>query len=313
MLQDWRPGTDVAMLRRRAQLLQQTRQFFAQREVLEVETPCLLRSSATDVHLSSFGLADGAHFLQTSPEFAMKRLLAAGSGAIYQLCKCFRSGESSRRHNPEFTMLEWYRPGFSLEALMQEVAELVGALLPVSRFNYQSYGEVFEEYVGLNPHRASTPELEQYARRELDLQAMAMSRGDWLDLLMSHRVEPNLPGAVFVQDFPWQQASLSRVQIDKQGQRVARRFELFVDGLELANGYDELCDADELEQRAQQDNSDREQRGLPAMPLDCKLLAAHQYGLPACAGVAVGFDRVLMLATGSESIDRVLAFSEHRL
>ncbi len=301
------------MLRRRAQLLQQTRHFFARREVLEVETPCLLRSCATDVHLSSFGLAGGAHFLQTSPEFAMKRLLAAGSGAIYQLCKCFRSGESSRRHNPEFTMLEWYRPGFSLEALMQEVAELVAALLPVSRFSYQSYGDVFEEHVGLNPHRASTAELEQYARRELDVQAMAMSRCDWLDLLMSHRVEPNLPGAVFVHDFPWQQASLSRIQINTQGQRVARRFELFVDGLELANGYDELCDADELEQRAQQDNSDREQHGLPATPLDRKLLAAHQCGLPACAGVALGFDRVLMLATGSESIDRVLAFSEHRL
>lgn len=196
---------------------------------------------------------------------------------------------------------------------MQEVAELVDMLLAINHFSFRSYGEVFEEFVGLNPHRVSTAELEQHARHELDLQVSAMGRCDWLDLLMSHRVEPNLSGAVFVQDFPWQQASLSRIQTDSHGQRVARRFELFVDGLEIANGYDELCDAAELKQRVQRDNVDRELRGLPAMPLDDKLLAAQQHGLPACAGVALGFDRILMLATGSDNIDQVLAFSEQRL
>ncbi len=313
MSTDWKPGADVATLRRRARLLQQTRLFFAERDVLEVETPCLLRSTATDVHLESFSLPDGSHFLQTSPEFAMKRLLAAGSGAIFQLCKCFRSGELSRRHNPEFTMLEWYRPGFSLDALMREVAELVQRLLGISSFSYRSYADVFEEYVGLDPHQASAEELERHARGELDVQASGLNRSDWLDLWMSHRVEPGLSGAVFVYDFPWEQASLSRIERRPGGSRVARRFELFLDGMEIANGYDELCDAGELEQRAQNDCDERQRRGLPPVAPDSKLLDAHRHGLPACCGVALGFDRVLMLATGCEDIDQVLAFSRNRL
>ncbi len=301
------------MLRRRADLLQHTRGFFAQRDVLEVETPCLVRNTATDVHLESFRLAGGEYFLQTSPEFAMKRLLAAGSGAIFQICKCFRSAELGRRHNPEFTMLEWYRPGFSLDDLMQEVAALVELLLGITHVRSRPYGDVFEECIGLDPHRVSTAELERYSRRELDLQASGLGRSDWLDLLMSHRVEPGLTGAVFVYDFPWEQASLSRVQTNCLGHRVARRFELFIDGMEIANGYDELCDADELEQRARLDNAERQQRGSPVIAPDSKLLAAHRAGLPASCGVAMGLDRVLMLAAGCENIDEVLAFAQPRL
>ena len=303
----------MAMLRRRAHLLHQTRRFFAQREVLEVETPCLLRGTCTDVHLESFRLADGEHFLQTSPEFAMKRLLAAGSGPIFQVCKCFRSGELGHRHNPEFTMLEWYRPGFSLDDLIGEVASLMELLLGISRFSRRSYGEVFEECTGLDPHRASTADLERYARRELDLQASGLDRSDWLDLLMSHRVEPVLPGATFVYDFPQEQASLSRIEANSRGYPVARRFELYVDGLELANGYDELCDPEELEQRALHDGERRQRRGLPAIALDAGLLQAHRDGLPPCCGVAVGFDRVLMLSGGCRKIDQVLSFAAHRL
>jgi lysyl-tRNA synthetase class 2 len=302
------------MLRRRAALLQQIRSFFDRRGVLEVETPCLLRATASDTHLESFELrGDEPRYLQTSPEFAMKRLLAAGSGAIYQLCKCFRRGESSSRHNPEFTMLEWYRPDFDQALLMAEVAALVADILGIHNFEYHTYQQIFEQYVGLNPHRASDAELAQVARSRLDFQARTMSRTDWLDLLMSHLVEPELPGAVFVSEFPWQQASLSRIANNTEGQPVACRFELFIDGIEIANGYHELLDAVELQRRADVDNEQRRDCGLPEMPLDTHLLAAHQHGLPPCAGVAVGVDRLLMLQNGVNSIDQVLAFSDSRL
>lgn len=302
------------MLRQRALLLQKIRRFFDHRGVLEVDTPCLLRATASDTHLDSFELpGDEPRYLQTSPEFAMKRLLAAGSGPIYQLCKCFRRGESSSRHNPEFTMLEWYRPDFDQALLMEEVAALLAELLGIHNFEYRTYQQLFEQCVGLNPHRASDAELAQVARSRLDFQARNMSRTDWLDLLMSHLVEPELPGAVFVSEFPWQQASLSRIANNTEGQPVACRFELFIDGLEIANGYHELLDAVELQRRADVDNEQRRDCGLPEMPLDAHLLAAHQHGLPPCAGVAVGVDRLLMLKSGVDSIDQVLAFSDTRL
>ena len=315
---DWRPGADFDVLRLRAGLLQQIRHFFDCLGVLEVDTPCLLRATASDVHLASFvltGAETGAEprFLQTSPEFAMKRMLAAGSGPIYQLCKCFRHGESSPRHNPEFTMLEWYRPGFDLAALMAEVSALVEQLLGIQDFRQLAYGELFQQFVGVNPHRVSTAELARVARGRLDIQAQQMSRTDWLDLLMSHLVEPELSGAVFVYDFPWQQASLSRIDNNAGGEPVARRFELYIDGLEIANGYHELLDAGELQRRAGLDNTQRRQCGLPEIPLDPHLLAAHQCGLPPCAGVAVGFDRLVMLKSGAASIDQVQAFSDSRI
>jgi lysyl-tRNA synthetase class 2 len=302
-------------LRLRAALLRQIRAFFDQRGVLEVDTPCLLRASATDVHLASFPVAGETshYYLQTSPEFAMKRLLAAGSGPIYQICKCFRQGERGARHNPEFTMLEWYRPDFDHRQLMAEVAQLVGQLLGVRDFQQYPYRELFERCVGLDPHRVDTEALATVARQRLDVQARDMTRTDWLDLLMSHLVEPELEGAVFVYDFPWQQASLSRIEADAQGQRLARRFELYIDGLELANGYHELRDPRELQQRAALDNAQRREQGLPEMPLDPQLLAAHQHGLPDCAGVALGFDRLLMLQHGAAHIDQVLTFGDDRL
>ena len=302
------------MLRHRAVFLRQIRSFFERRGVLEVETPCLLRATASDTHLESFELRGGeSRYLQTSPEFAMKRLLAAGSGPIYQLCKCFRRGESSSRHNPEFTMLEWYRPGFDQALLMAEVASLVTELLDIDNFETHTYQQLFERCIGLNPHLASDAELAQVAQSRLDFQAQAMARTDWLDLLMSHLVEPQLSGAVFICEFPWQQASLSRIVNNSEGQPVASRFELYIDGLEIANGYHELLDAEELQRRADIDNAQRLDCGLPEIPLDSHLLAAHRHGLPPCAGVAVGVDRLLMIKTGVANIDQVLAFSERRL
>lgn len=315
MASDWRPGASQDALRQRAALLALIRRFFAERDVLEVDTPALLCATASEPHLDSFVLpgGDAPRFLQTSPEFAMKRLLAAGSGAIYQVCKCFRRGESATRHNPEFTMLEWYRPGFDRRDAVAETAALIEAVLGLSRFRHHSYAELFEQFLGLNPHRASDDELSQLALSKLEIQAQGMARTDWLDLLMSHLVEPKLEGAVFVYDFPRQQAGLSRIAENDQGDAVAQRFELYIDGMEIANGYHELLDPLELQRRADVDNAQRRACGLPEVPLDPHLLAAHQHGLPDCSGVALGFDRLLMLMCGATSIDQVMAFSDSRV
>ena len=310
----WQPGASLEGMRARAEMLGQLRQFFAAREVLEVETPVLARSAATDVHLTSFRV-DGPEpsYLQTSPEFAMKRLLAAGSGAIYQVCKCFRGGETSHRHNPEFTLLEWYRPGFDEHQLMLEVAELCTVLLGCGPIPKLSYRDLFLDQLGLNPHRASAGQLARLARQRLDLQVGELGRGEWLDLLMSHIIEPQLPPFAFVFDFPAEQAALSQLALNAHGECVARRFELYIGGLELANGYHELVDAAELEARFERDQQLRKKTGLPAVPIDHRLLAAQRSGLPACAGVALGLDRLLMIKTGAIRIDEVLTFSDARV
>jgi lysyl-tRNA synthetase class 2 len=306
------------MMRARAELLATIRGFFAARGVLEVETPLLCSSGVTDPAINSLQVPGGVsatatRYLQTSPEYPMKRLLAAGSGPIYQLARAFRDGEAGRRHNPEFSLLEWYRPGFDHHQLMGEVAALVGACLGERPWRKCGYRQLLLEVLGLDPFHASVAELEAIAREHLDVGDLVADREVWLDLLISHLVEPRLvgPEMVFVYDYPASQAALARVG-GVAGEEVAHRFELYVDGLELANGYFELGDAQEQRRRFAADNRRREQAGLAPMPVDEKLLAALADGFPDCSGVALGVDRLLMLATGAGDISSVLTFDWSR-
>ena len=315
---NWQPAATLDMLRRRAGLLRHVRHFFEVRSVLEVETPLLCSSGITDPAIEPLRVGSGQsisspRFLQTSPEYAMKRLLVAGSGPIYQVTKAFRDGEAGSRHNPEFTLLEWYRPGMDHHQLMREVAELVRSYLGPLPVQHYAYRDLFQQELGVDPFRVEVDELETLARAELDVGTL---RGDcdlWLDLLMSHLIEPRLAGRglCFIYDYPESQAALSRVS-KVAGLSVGHRFELYVHGLELANGYWELCDVREQRRRFIADNRRRKAAGLNEQPLDERLLAALAAGMPDCAGVALGLDRLLMLGTGSEDIRQVLAFDWSR-
>jgi elongation factor P--(R)-beta-lysine ligase len=318
---DWRPTATLPVLRRRAECLAWTREFFRTRNVLEVETPALVNAPVSDVNLGSIRVDVPGRprpmWLHTSPEYAMKRLLAAGSGDIFQICRVYRGAERGRQHNPEFTMLEWYRLGWSLEDLMNEVAALVhgllgstGAGVPVE---FVSYVEALRRHAGLDPFGDVAPL--RSAARALGFdaaQAETASRDELLDLIVGTQVGPAL-GAnalTFLHRYPASQAALAR--LDPSDPRVALRFELYFQGLELANGYHELTNGAEQRQRFAEDLRQRTLRGLPAAALDPYLLAALDAGLPDCAGVALGFDRVLMLATGATNIDQVLAFPVER-
>lgn len=312
----WRPAADMECLRARAALLARVRAFFAARDVLEVETPVLGRFGVSEPHLVSLQASDGQAldgFLQTSPEYHMKRLLAAGSGPIFQIARVFRGDEQGRRHNPEFSLLEWYRPGFGLEALMTEVAELVMEVLGCDRPRVRDCRGLYRELAGVDPWVDEVSRLREVAGEASGLDPQTLSRGDALDLLMSHRVEPGLTaqGPVFVVDYPPDQAALARRE-EKDGGVVARRFELYIDGLELCNGYQELLDAGEQAERFEQDNRIRRDLGRPQMAPDARLIAALRQGLPECSGVALGLDRLLMLAVGASSIEQVLAFPAER-
>ncbi len=315
---NWRPGADTGRLRARAELLAQIRRFFLDRDVLEVETPLLCQAGITDPAIEPLRVDRGRsvrapRYLQTSPEYAMKRLLAAGSGPIFQVARAFRDGEAGSRHNPEFTLLEWYRPGFDHHQLMAETAELVCKCLGTRGQEKYSYRELFRETLDIDPFVASLDALEALARQHLDLGGMSGDRDLWLDLLMSHLIEPQLKtrGLCFVYDYPATQAALARV-VESDGVPVGERFELYVDGIELANGYCELTDPTEQRARCERDNARRREHGLPEHPLDEALLAAMAHGLPPCSGVALGVDRLLMLATGATDIREVLAFDWER-
>lgn len=308
----------VDMLKARAEMYACIRDFFRVRDVLEVETPILSQAATTDVHLASVAVlrhmagAEQMGYLQTSPEFAMKRLLAAGSGAIYQICKVFRDDEHGRRHNSEFSMLEWYRPSFDLSTLMLEVQDLLACCLGGDlRFERLSYKRAFYERLGLNPLSADLVTLKAKAA-ELGLYVdLGDARLAYVDLLFSHVVEPTLGkdgSVVFLCDFPPALASLAKIATDADGEQVASRFEVYINGLELANAYDELADAKELEMRFMADNAERRQLGLPVMPIDKQLLAALP-NMPACSGIALGLDRLLMLKMGVNDISKVLTFS----
>jgi lysyl-tRNA synthetase class 2 len=321
---DWSPAAGREVLAARARLLGQVRRYFAAAGVLEVETPLLSFAGATDPALASLATRYSgpaaphgvALYLQTSPEHAMKRLLAADSGPIYQICRAFRDGERGRRHNPEFTLLEWYRPGFALSALIDEVVGLLHEVLPERlREERVSYAQAFGRTLGLDPHRADAAALRAAATRagvpgagELALP----TRDAWLDLLMTHCIEPGFdPRAItVVLDYPASQAALARVRPGDPP--VAERFEVYAGGMELANGFHELTDAAEQRRRFAADNARRRAEGLPEMPVDARLLAALDAGLPDCSGVALGVDRLLMLAVGARDIADVLAFPLER-
>lgn len=316
MSADWRPLAGPDALALRAALLRSVREFFHQRQVMEVDTPLLCASSATDPQLASLevSLSGRTFYLQTSPEFAMKRLLASGSGPIYQLGKVFRADESGRYHNPEFTLLEWYRPGLDETQLMAEVDALLDVCVPDIRARHGesrtvSYRELFEQHLAIDPHTASEQALMRLAREHLDVGEMSADRDQWLQLLFTHLLEPQLKGINWVTGFPASQAALAQVHKDERGVPVARRFELYVNGLELANGYYELLDAGEQRWRFEADNQQRAEQGLAQMPVDERLLAALSHGMPEGTGVALGFDRLVMLAAGADRIADVLAFT----
>lgn len=321
---DWRPSATLEVLKLRAWLLQSIRAFFFERGVLEVETPMLSSAATPDPALASFTTRytgplfprGQTLYLHTSPEFPMKRLLAAGSGSIYQVCKVFRDGEAGRRHNPEFTLLEWYRVGFDHHRLMDEAGELVMELLassmalqPPERLTYR---QAFRRHAGIDPFAAAPDEFGRAARTH----GIRVSPGlgpvkdvdAWRDLLLTHVVEPKLGKGrlTFIHDYPASQSALARIQPGNPP--VAARFELYLNGIELANGFHELADADEQRARFERQLGARATGGLAAVPMDEYLLAALKHGLPDCAGVALGFDRLVMLAAGAPTIEAVLPF-----
>lgn len=298
----WRPSASLATLRLRAALLRQLRTWFDARNILEVETPALSRAGTTDPNLSSMGLTvcGEPRFLHTSPEFPMKRLLAAGSGDICQVARVFRDGEAGRLHGPEFTMIEWYRVGMTLEGLIDEVESLVASLAAGHRSLASAvrmtYREAFVQCAGIDPVTATPAEL-LAALRAAGVEPPAGTLDEprsLRDLLLATVVEPGFDPdrPTFVHGFPADQAALARLRPGSPA--LAARFELFLGGMEIANGFDELTDAAELRQRCVTDLSERRRQGLAMMPLDEHLLAAQDVGLPACSGVALGFDRLVM-------------------
>lgn len=311
----WQPSASFATLKQRASILKIIRDFFAARDVLEVETPLLCHTSVTDPYTQSIPAGRGL-YLQTSPEYAMKRLLAAGYGAIYQINKAFRDDECGRFHNPEFTMLEWYRPGFDHHALMQEMDALLQAVLQCEPADKVSYAEMFAQYLNINPHTASIDELKHCATANQVSVAdndSITNKDTWMHLLLTHCIEPHLgkQRPLFIYDFPASQATLSRIQ--PTNPPVASRFEVYINGLELANGFHELQNAEEQRNRFITNQLERKQLGLPEMAIDEYLIAALTHGLPDCAGVALGIDRLVMLATNRTSIAEVISFDAQRV
>lgn len=309
----WRPGADLAVLRARAQMLQSIRQFFQQRQLLEVDLPVLSGAFGSDLCIEPISAVVNGHsaYLQSSPEFFLKRLLAAGSGDVFALGRAFRDHERGRRHNPEFTLLEWYRCGWDQWQLMQELQELVLSLLGPRPVASYSYAELFVAATGLDPHDASDAQL--LARAKPLGEWVAANRAACLDLLFAELVEPALPsGLVLIWDFPLSHSALAELATNRAGQSVACRFELYCDGVELANGYRELTDAAAQRQRFSVEIEQRRSAGQAVTPLDEHFLAALESGLPPCAGVAVGVDRLLMCQLGCDDIDEVLPFSWRR-
>lgn len=315
------PSISLEMAKKRMQLLSKIRQFFAKRQVLEVQTPILSKAGNTDVYLESVSaqldIQDIPHqyYLHTSPEFAMKRLLAHWQVPIYQICSVFRNNEIGKQHNIEFTMLEWYRPHFSLQQLINELSDLLAELYAAPQiFNHYCYVDAFMDYVGVHPLKTSCEVLSAVAE---DKGITGVHLGDdhqaWLDLLFSHLVEPNLGRDLptLITDYPAATAALAKIAIDKDGNQVAKRFELYINGVEIANAYDELADGQSLRVRFEQDNLQRKAKGLPIIPIDDALLAACD-DLPACSGIALGIDRLLMVMTGANSLDEVICFNTQK-
>lgn len=302
----WQTAAQLGILKKRAQLLGDCRSFFVPREVMEVEVPVLGKTGVTDPNIECFQ-AEG-FTLQSSPEYYMKRMLASGSGDIYYLGKAFRKEEAGCKHRPEFTILEWYRQGWDENQLIAEVVDLL-CFVAAANTNaiVCTYADCFSAATGLNPHVATAQELAGFASTKLDINFDLHSKSEWLDLLFSHLVEPTFEEQLYVvKDYPICQAALARVTKDFQ---VARRFEVFWKGLELANGYWELCDAEEQKRRFEADLSSRRAQGKAEPAMDENLIAALEQGMPACAGVALGVDRLLMCLSGERDIGAVQAFA----
>lgn len=322
----WNPTASPKNIKERADLLRQIRQFFYDRNILEVETPLLSQSTIPDPHIHSLTtkLFDKTYYLQTSPEFHMKRLLAyelGALGSIYQICKAFRDDEAGSQHNPEFTMLEWYRVGYDLKQFMQEMDEFLQTILQTKSAIKLSYQAVFLKYLDVDPLAISANELQQLVK-EKNIEVIGLEDADkdtWLHLLMSHVIEPQLKHEykatsqlqpVFIYDFPISQAALAKT--DPENPLVAERFEVYCEGLELANGFHELTDAAEQRKRFMDDNEKRKALGIEEIPLDENFLQALEQGLPDCSGVALGIDRLLMLKLKAESIAEVINFPVDR-
>lgn len=319
---DWQPSASIASLKSRARIMATIRQFFEQRQVMEVETPTLSQATVTDVHLHTFettfvgpGFADGKRlYMQTSPEFHMKRLLCAGSGAIYQMSKAFRNEESGRHHNPEFTMLEWYQPDYDHMTLINEVDELLQIVLGTQSCDIITYQQLFMTYLKLDPLSADIETIRDVALPYDfgDFVVTESNKDTLLQCLFCFVIEPQigLEKPIAVYNFPASQAALA--QLDSTDERVARRFEFYYRGIELANGFHELQDATEQLDRFKQDNRERQQDGLVEQPIDYRLIEALAHGLPNCAGVALGIDRLVMLALKQAHIQDVISFDVSR-
>ena len=313
----WRPGASRHAIESRARLLAAIRGFFAERGVLEVETPILAQAGNSDPNIHSIATdSPRKRYLRTSPEYAMKRLLASGLRNIYELGRVFRAGETGQYHNPEFTLLEWYRSGMSYLELAAEALDLVrhcgaGAFAGWSERRV-SYRDLFREHIGLDPFRCSETELASCAA-ERGIRAGPLEHLQWLDLLLAEVVQPAMPGECLtvLYDFPPEQAALARIRPGDP--LLAERFEVFLGPLELANGYQELTDPEEQLRRFERENRLRETRGEEPVPLDSRLLDALRPGLPECSGVALGADRLLMSILKLERIDAVLAFDAGRV
>ncbi|OXL24064.1 EF-P lysine aminoacylase EpmA [Psychrobacter sp. DAB_AL32B] len=322
------PTMTLAMAQQRAQFINAIRQFFTNRQVLEVQTPLLSQAGNTDTFLQSVAAQvtyqdkPCTYYLHTSPEFSMKRLLASWQVPIYQICPVFRDNEIGVRHNIEFTMLEWYQPNYSLDNMAAELGELLEKLYgyPIVMSHYR-YIDAFMDFVGIHPLTASLSALQAVAEDKgltgFDFNADASSsdnsdenrRQSWLDLLFSHAVEPNLGHDLptLIIEYPPATAALAKTDFDKDGNKVAKRFELYINGIEIANAYDELADGQALRARFEQDNLLRQRHDLPQMPIDEHLLAASDDLIP-CSGIAVGIDRLLMVITGVKSLEKVIPF-----
>ena len=321
---NYAPTMTLAMAQQRAKFIGDIRQFFTSRQVLEVQTPLLSQAGNTDTFLQSVAAnvtyqdRPRTYYLHTSPEFAMKRLLASWQVPIYQICPVFRDNEIGVRHNIEFTMLEWYQPNYSLDDMAGELNELLTALYghPMVMSHYR-YVDAFMDYVGIHPLTASLTALRAVAE-DMGLTGFDFNNADdseenrrqsWLDLLFSHAVEPNLGHDLptLIIEYPPATAALAKTAMDKDGNKIAKRFELYINGIEIANAYDELADGQALRDRFEQDNQLRARHNLPKMPIDEHLLAASNDLIP-CSGIAVGMDRLLMVVTGASSLEEVIPF-----
>lgn len=308
----WQPSTNIATLKNRAEILKKLRDFFYQRKITEVETPLLCEAGTTDVYLDSMTVCvnEKMRYLQTSPEFAMKRLLAVGIGDCYQICKAFRCDEVGRHHNPEFTLLEWYRLNFDHHQLMDDMDDLLQLILKCLPAKRVSYQQLFLEHLNIDPHLASIEVLEKIAPELCSaLNKTIDTKDDYLMLLLSHLIEPKIgfDRPCFIYDYPASQAALSMIK-----NNIAERFEVYVNGIELANGFHELQNAEEQLKRFENDNKKRRNLKKPEIPIDYRLIEALQHGLPNCAGVALGVDRLIMLALQKEKLSDIVSFSSNR-